>query len=159
MVLGMEMKVVGPDGERTIPAKDFYVTFLTTAIDTTEILTEVRVPALKARTGWSFQEMARREGDHAVAGAAVTLRLDGGVCKDVSIAVFGVNANPTRLADAEAFITGKAPTQDNAREAGRLGADSLEEPMSDVHGTPQYRRGLIATFVARCLVEAASRAS
>jgi 3-oxo-Delta1-steroid hydratase/dehydrogenase medium subunit len=159
MVLGMEMKVVGPDGERTIPAKDFYVTFLTTAIDTTEILTEVRVPALKAGTGWSFQEMARREGDHAVAGAAVTLRLDGGVCKDVSIAVFGVNANPTRLADAEAFITGKAPTEDNAREAGRLGADSLEEPMSDVHGTPQYRRGLIATFVARCLVEAASRAS
>jgi CO/xanthine dehydrogenase FAD-binding subunit len=159
MVLGMEMKVVGPDGERTIPAKDFYVTFLTTAIDTTEILTEVRVPALKAGTGWSFQEMARREGDHAVAGAAVTLRLDGGVCKDVSIAVFGVNANPTRLADAEAFITGKAPTEDNAREAGRLGADSLQEPMNDVHGTPQYRRGLIATFVARCLVEAASRAS
>ena len=159
MVLGMEMKVVGPDGERTIPAKDFYVTFLTTAIDTTEILTEVRLPALKAGTGWSFQEMARRDGDHAVAGAAVTLRLDGGVCKDVSIAVFGVNANPTRLADAEAFITGKAPTEDNAREAGRLGADSLEEPMSDVHGTPQYRRGLIATFVARCLVEAASRAS
>jgi carbon-monoxide dehydrogenase medium subunit len=159
MVLGMEMKVVGPDGERTIPAKDFYVTFLTTAINTTEILTEVRLPALKAGTGWSFQEMARRDGDHAVAGAAVTLRLDGGVCKDVSIAVFGVNANPTRLADAEAFITGKAPTEDNAREAGQLGADSLEEPMSDVHGTPQYRRGLIATFVARCLVEAASRAS
>jgi carbon-monoxide dehydrogenase medium subunit len=159
MVLGMEMKVVGPDGERTIPAKDFYVTFLTADIASTEILTEVRVPILKQGTGWSFQEMARRDGDHAVAGAAVTLRLEGGVCADVSIAVFGVNANPTRLADAEAFITGKAPTEDNSREAGRIGADSLEEPMSDVHATAQYRRGLVATYVARCLVEAASRAS
>ena len=159
VVLGMEMKVVGPDGERTIPAKDFYVTFLTTGIDTTEILTEVRLPVLKAGTGWSFQEMARRDGDHALAGAAVTLRLDGGVCKDVCIAVFGVNANPTRLADAEAFITDKAPTEDNAREAGRIGAGAVDEPMSDVHASAKYRRGLVETFVARCLVEAASRAS
>ncbi len=112
MVLGMDMKVVGPNGERIVPAKDFYVTYLTTDIDSTEILTEVRLPVLKKGTGWSFQEMARRDGDHALAGAAVTLRLVGGVCKDVCIAVFGVNASPTRLAEAEAFITGKAATED-----------------------------------------------
>jgi len=159
MALGMQMKVVGPEGERLIPAEDFYITYLTADINSTEILTEVRLPTLKKGTGWSFQEMARRRGDHALAGVAVTLRLDGGLCRDVCIGVFGVNANPRRLADAEAFITGKAPAEDACREAGRRGADSLEQPMSDVHATAEYRRGLVATFVARCLVEAASRAS
>jgi len=159
MVLGMEMKVVGPDGERTIAAEDFYVTYLTADIDSTEILTEVRLPVLKKRTGWSFQEMARRNGDHALAGVAVTLRLDGGLCTDVCIGVFGVNAKPSRLAEAEAFMTGKAPAEDRCREAGRIGAAGLEQPMSDVHATAEYRRGLVETFVARCLVEAASRAS
>jgi len=67
MVLGMDMKVVGPNGERIVPAKDFYVTYLTADIDSTEILTEVRLPVLKKGTGWSFQEMSRRQGDHALA--------------------------------------------------------------------------------------------
>ena len=159
MVLGIEMKVVGPDGERTIPAKDFYVTYLTADIDSTEILTEVRLPVLKEGTGWSFQEMTRRDGDHALAGAAVTLRLDGGVCSEVRIAAFGVNAIPTRLAEAEALVTGKPPSQSSFEEAGQAGADGLEKPLSDVHATAQYRRGLVGTLVARCLAEAVSRAS
>jgi len=78
LVLDIEMVAQGPNGERTISADDFFITFLTTALEENEILTGVRVPAVPAGTGWSFQEMARRHGDFALVGAALSLRVEQG---------------------------------------------------------------------------------
>jgi carbon-monoxide dehydrogenase medium subunit len=157
--LAMDMVVVGPDGERVIPASEFYVSFLTTDIDATEVLTEVRAPILPAGTGWAFQEICRREGDLAVAGAAVTLRLEAGNCADVVIAVFGVNAIAARLEAAEQLVNGQAPAAALFTQAGNAAAAALDEPISDVHATGEYRRSLIATLVRRCLAEAVERAA
>jgi carbon-monoxide dehydrogenase medium subunit len=156
--LAMDMVVVGPDGERIIPAGEFYVSFLTTDIDSTEVLTEVRAPIMPAGTGWAFQEICRREGDLAMAGAAVTLRLEGGNCVEVVIAVFGVNAIAARLKDAEQLVNGRAPAAALFAQAGQAAAAALEEPITDVHATGEYRRDLIATLVKRCLAEAVERA-
>jgi len=157
--LGMDMVVVGPDGERVIPADDFYISFLTTDIDCTEVLAEVRAPIMAAGTGWGFQEICRREGDLAIAGAAVTLRLEAGNCAEVVIAVFGVNAKAARLDDAEQLVNGQAPTEALFAEAGKAAAAALNEPISDVHASAEYRRDLIATLVKRCLAEAVERAA
>lgn len=157
--LGMEMVVVGPDGERVIPADEFYISFLTTDIDSTEVLTEVRAPVMPTGTGWAFQELSRREGDLAIAGAAVTLRLQGGNCTDVVIAVFGVNAIAARLGDAEQLVNGQPPSEALFAQAGQAAATELDEPISDVHASGEYRRDLIATLVKRCLTEAVERAA
>lgn len=159
MALDIQMKVVGPDGERLVPAEDFYITFLTADIDATEILTEVRVPVMAAGTGWSFQEMARRDGDLALAGAAVTLRLTGGVCAEVRVAVFGVNGSPSRIADAENIIEGNAPTEALFKRAGEAAGAAVDKPITDVHASAEYRRQLVSVLVARCLAEAIQRAS
>jgi carbon-monoxide dehydrogenase medium subunit len=158
MALGMEMVVAGPDGERTVPADEFYVSFLTTDIDCTEVLTEVRMPVMPAGTGWAFQEMARRVGDLALAGVAVTLRLQGGQCADVVIAVFGVNATAARLSDAEQVVNGKSPDEALFAQAGKVAAAEIDQPISDVHASAEYRRALIETLVARCLAQAVERA-
>jgi carbon-monoxide dehydrogenase medium subunit len=155
--LGMEMVVMGPEGERVILPGDFYVSFLTTDIDCTEVLTEVRAPIMPAGTGWAFQEICRRHGDLAIAGSAVTLRLEAGVCADVVIAVFGVNAMPGRLGEAEQLVNGKAPSEALFADAGKAAAAALAEPISDVHASAEYRRDLIATLVRRCLAEAVDR--
>lgn len=157
--LGMDMVVVGPDGERVIPADEFYISFLTTDIDCTEILTEVRAPVMPAGTGWAFQEICRRQGDLAIAGAAVTLRMQGGNCVDVVIAVFGVNAIAARLDDAEQLVNGQPPSEALFVRAGEAAAAALDEPISDVHASGEYRRSLILTLVKRCLVEAVGRAA
>lgn len=157
--LGMEMVVVGPDGARVVPAHAFYLSFLTADIGSTEILTEVRAPVMPAGTGWSFQEICRRQGDLAIAGVAVTLRLDAGKCSEVAIAVFGVNAIAARLDAAEQIVTGQEPAEALFIQAGRTAAAALEEPISDVHATAEYRRDLIATLVKRCLAEAVQRAA
>jgi carbon-monoxide dehydrogenase medium subunit len=71
--------------ERVLTAADFFVTYLTTAIAPTELLTEVRIPALPAGTGTSVLEVSRRHGDFAMAGAAAAVQLDGdGRCAGTS---------------------------------------------------------------------------
>ncbi|MBI4984052.1 MAG: xanthine dehydrogenase family protein subunit M [Rhodocyclales bacterium] len=157
LVLGMEMKVLGPSGPRLIPADEFFVTYMTTSMESTEILTEVRMPALPAGTGWAIQEFARRNGDLALAGVALTLPVAGGKCGDVRIAAFGVNATAVRLTIAEEALRGQPADQTSFARAAAAGAQALEEPMTCLHASAEYRRHLVQTLTARCLAEAAGR--
>ena len=159
LVLDMQMKAAGPDGERLIPAVDFFVTYMTTSLETNEILTEVRMPVLPAGTGWAIQEEARRNGDLALAGVCVTLKKSNGVCADVKIAAFGVNPTAVRLTAAEQALNGQAPTPENFARAAAEGAAKLEEPMSCIHASSDYRRQLVKTLTERCLAEAITRAA
>ncbi|MBP6381874.1 MAG: FAD binding domain-containing protein [Pseudomonadales bacterium] len=158
IALDMQLKAVGPEGERTIAARDFFVTYLTTDLASSEILTEVRMPVLAAGTGWSFSEVSRRKGDFALAGAAVLLALAGGRIGNVRIVVFGVNATAVRLASAEQLVLGQAPGEALFRQAGLAGAAEVEEPLADVHASADFRRHLVSVMVARGLAEALSRA-
>lgn len=158
IALDMRMKAVGPQGERTIDARDFFVTYLTTDLASSEILTEVCMPVLAAGTGWSFREVSRRKGDFALAGAAVLLSLAGGRIAGVRIVVFGVNATAVRLPSAEQLVLGQAPDDALFREAGLAGSVEVEEPLADVHASADFRRHLVSVVVARGLAEALSRA-
>jgi len=159
LALGMEMKVVGPQGERLIPAAEFFVTYMTTSMETNEILAEVRMPLLPAGSGWSIKEEARRNGDLALAGVCVTLKKVGGVCAEVKIAAFGVNPTAVRLTAAEDALKGQAPTAENFARAAAAGAAALNEPMSCIHASSEYRRQLVKTLTERCLIEANTRAA
>ncbi len=159
LAMDAELVVQGPDGERCIKAEDFFVTYLTTALEPAEILSEVRVPELPAGTGWSFREVARRHGDFAVAGAAVTLRLEAGRCADTRIVVFGVGDRALRVDEAEQLVDGEAPTSGLFERAGTKLSEVIEEPLSDLHASADYRRDLARVLTQRGLAEAASRAS
>jgi carbon-monoxide dehydrogenase medium subunit len=159
LVLDIEFKVVGPDGERLIPAADFFVTYMTTSMESNEILTEVRLPVLPTGTGWAIREEARRNGDLALAGVCLTLKKVGGVVTEAKIAAFGVNPTAVRLTAAEDALKGQAPTAENFARAAAVGAAALDEPMSCIHASSEYRRQLIQTLTERCLADAAARAN
>jgi CO/xanthine dehydrogenase FAD-binding subunit len=160
LALGAEFRAVGPNGERCIKAADFFLTYLTTALDPTEILTEVRFPALPARAGWSFTEVARRHGDFALAGVVTWLTRDsGGRCTEVRIVVFGVGARPLRTPGAEKLLIGEQPEAKRLEQAARKASEEIDEPLSDVHATAEYRRDLARVLTRRALAEAAARAA
>jgi carbon-monoxide dehydrogenase medium subunit len=159
LLLDMEFKAAGAGGERVIPAGEFFVTYMTTSLEPTELLAEVRVPVLPAGTGWAIQEFARRNGDLALAGVAATLRVAGGKCAAVRLAAFGVNATAVRLTGAEALLEGRPADAANFALAGETAARDLEEPMNCVHASSEYRRALVKTLATRCLAEAAGRAA
>ncbi|HEX7408042.1 MAG TPA: xanthine dehydrogenase family protein subunit M [Candidatus Binatia bacterium] len=154
-----QLRVVGPKGERTIAAAEFYVSYLTTALEPTEILTEVRFPALANDTGWSCAEVARRHGDFAMTGAVVTVRLGSdGRCAQSRIVLFGVGPTPLRALAAEQVVIGQKPSEKLFAQAGQRVSEAIEEPLSDVHASAEYRRYLAQVLTRRALAEAAARA-
>ena len=142
-----------------ISAADFFVTYLTTALGEGEILTEVRFPQLPAGAGWSIQEMARRHGDFALAGAIASLSLSGGAISEARVALFGVGATPVRLPDVEANLNGAKQSEELFAEIRRDVSSTIDEPLSDIHATAEYRRNLAGVLTERALVEAAARAA
>ena len=160
LVLGAELRAMGPRGERTIGAADFFVTYLTTALEPAEILIEARFPMLPARTGWSVTEVARRHGDFALAGVMATITLDDrGRCATARLVLFGVGATPVRAPRAEQMLAGEKPEPSLLERAGRAASEEIDEPLSDVHASAEYRRDLARVLGRRALAEAAARAA
>jgi len=159
MVLGAKVQAVGPEGERTIQAEDLFVTALTTALEPTEILREACFPALPRGSGWSFMDVARRHGDFALAGAAVTLTLAAnGGCSAANIVVFGVAPTPLKASEAEQLLIGEKPSEKLFEEAGRKASEAIEEPLADIHASAEFRQHLAKVLTRRALAEAAARA-
>jgi CO/xanthine dehydrogenase FAD-binding subunit len=160
VVLDATLRAVGPGGERTIAAADFFVTYLTTALEPAEVLIEVRFPTLPDRTGWSVMELARRHGDFALAGAVTTVTLDSsGRCAAAHLVLFGVGATPVRARAAESLIVGEKPDAKLWERAGEKASAEIDEPLTDVHATAAYRRDLARVLTRRALAEAAGRAA
>ena len=158
LVLDTEFEAVGPDGARTIPADEFFVTYMTTSLETTEVLTAVRFAPFAPQRRWAIQEFARRNGDLALAGVALTLNVEGGLCRDVRIAAFGVEATAVRLTAAEQLLEGQPAQAAQFEQAGKAGAAQLDDPMSCIHASSAYRRHLVGVLTTRALGEAAARA-
>ena len=159
VALDAELRAVGPGGERTVKAADFFLSYLTTALEPAELLVEARFPALPERTGWSVLEVARRHGDFALTGVAVTMTLGGGGRSTAArIVLFGVGPTPLRARQAEEAVVGGTPGEAVFAEAARRADQAILEPLSDVHATAEYRRHLARVLVRRGLAEAAARA-
>ncbi|WP_068637373.1 FAD binding domain-containing protein [Thauera butanivorans] len=157
LVLDTGFEAAGPDGSRTIAAADFFITYMTTALEPTEILTAVRFAPFPAGRRWAIEEFARRNGDLALAGVTVTFDVDAGLCRNVRIAAFGVQATALRLTAAEALLEGRPAQAAQFDAASKEAAAALDDPMSCIHASSAYRRHLVGVLTARALGQAAAR--
>lgn len=149
LALDGEVDVAGPDGVRTVAARDFFLGPFQTAVGRQEMVTEVRVPKLTGDHVWSYLKFRRRAQDWATVGvAALARRSDGGVAEP-AIALVNMGATPLRAVAAEAaWAAGEDP--------GALAAEGTEPP-SDTNGSAEYRRHLAQVLVRRAVAEAAAR--
>lgn len=145
-------------GDRSIKARDFFLDTFTTAIEPTEVLTEVRIPRRPRGAGGAYQKLERKVGDFATVGVAAVLRLDGaGSIASAGIGVTGVAEAPFAATDAEAVLAGGAPTEDLFRQAGAA-AGAQSRPAGDVRGPIEYKRAMAAEMTLRALRTALERA-
>jgi carbon-monoxide dehydrogenase medium subunit len=151
-----EIAVAGGSGERVIAAADFFQGALTTALESDEIIIELRLPAWPAPRRWGFQEFARRRGDFAMAGAAVFYDADaGGKARNSHVGIIGVGDRPQRLPAVESVIDGHA-VDEAAIAAAERAACAAVDPQEDIHASAAYRRALTGTMVERALRSAAA---
>jgi carbon-monoxide dehydrogenase medium subunit len=157
LALDAALVAMGPTGNRLIPARDFFVTLLTTSLGADEIVTEARFPALRPDTGWGFSELSRRPGDFALAMVAATLRVESsGTIVDARIALGAVADRAVRCPQAEAALLGQRSIEESFAAAAALASEPLEPP-SDVHASSGYRRHLAKVLVERTLAQAWQR--
>ena len=146
LALGATLDVVGPDGQRQIPAADFFRGFLETALGPGEILTQINVPKT-GPGGWSFQKFNRRAQDWAIVGVAAVRG------ERTGIGLVNMGPVPVRAQAAEQALAGGA----SAAEAASHAADGLEPP-EDLNASAEYRRHLAQVLVRRALEEAGAAA-
>jgi carbon-monoxide dehydrogenase medium subunit len=145
-------------GERTIPAREFFVDTFQTAIEPTEVLTEIRFPRRPRGQGGGWQKLERKVGDFATVGVAAVMRLDGdGRIAASGIGVTGVSDAPFAATDAETVLTGNAPSEELFRQAGTA-AGAQSRPAADVRGPVDYKRAMVAEMTVRALNTALERA-
>ena len=154
MLLDGEIVARGPDGERVIPASDFFLGFFTTALEPGEILTEVRLA--DPPDGAAIEEFARRHGDFAIVAAAAAVDVEDGACTRARVVVGGVDEVPLRVEAAEEVLAGSDLGAEAIEEAAQAAARAVE-PGSDIHGSAEYRKKLTAVLLRRALTRAVGR--
>jgi 2-furoyl-CoA dehydrogenase FAD binding subunit len=140
-----------------VPAGEFFVTYLTTALEINEVVTQVRFPKMAKSIGWSFHEFARRHGDFAIVETGTLLDLENGTVKDARIAIGGAGPVAFRATDGEDVLKGEKLTDELIEQAAEKAA-AMTEPESDIHGSAEYRTHLAKVLTRRALKEAQSRA-
>jgi aerobic carbon-monoxide dehydrogenase medium subunit len=158
VALDMQLKAVGPKGERTLKAREFFVDILTTALQPDEILTEIRVPAFAARTGSAYEKFPNPASRYAIVGAAAVVTVDGnGVCQKAAVGLNGVSGKPVAAVGVEQALIGKRLNDQTIQEAATKAADGLE-PLGDIFASAPYRAHLARVYTKRALARASSRA-
>jgi carbon-monoxide dehydrogenase medium subunit len=159
LAYGAEIVAVGPNGERVIPITSFFKGLYESDLAPNEILTEVRVPAPKPRSGGAYLKLERKVGDFATAAVAAQVELDDkGNFASVGIGLTNVGLTAIKATAAEDFLTGKAANDDNIlRQAAKLAAEAAQ-PVADVRGSEEYKRSLVKTYTVRALRLAVQRA-
>ncbi len=148
LALGATLVIQGPDRTRELPVDDFFTGFLETALEPTELLTEIRVPKV-AGAGWSFQKFNRRAQDWAIVGVACVRAGDDG--SRTGIGLVNMDSRPVRAEAAEAALASGASIEDAAAVA-----DEGVDPSADLNASIEFRRHLARVLTGRALAEASS---
>ena len=158
LAYGAEVTAVGPNGERVIPITSFFKGLYESDLAPNEILTEVRIPASRPRTGGAYLKLERKVGDFATAAVAAQVELDeNDNFASVGIGLTNVGLTAIKATAAEDFLKGKPASEENIREAARLAAEAAQ-PVADVRGSEDYKRSLVKTYTTRAVRLAVERA-
>ena len=156
LALGAEAVIAGPDGQRTVPLKEFFFGVFDTALEDEEILTELRIPPAGPGTQMRFKKYTCTSAE-AYAAVTVATALDltpDGTCRVARIGLGSVAPKPMRAVEAEALLQGNKLTPELIAEAADVAAGETDPP-SDGQGTSGYRRDMTRVWVRRLLEDTA----
>lgn len=154
------LTATGPKGDREIPADKFFTDLFTTALKPGELLTSISVFAYgnAGNIGGTYLKHRHPASSYAVVGVAALVELKDGKCGSVDLVVGGATANPVRVTAAEEALTGQEPSEANIAAAAERVAEAIENPLSDVYASGEYRAHLATVMARRALANAVRRA-
>jgi CO/xanthine dehydrogenase FAD-binding subunit len=142
-------------GRRELPAKEFFVTHFTTALEPGELVTHTTWPGASSGWGYAFEELAQRRGDFALAIAACALRVEEGRVAESRLCLGAVTDRPT-LVDVP--LAGRPVDAEAAREAAEA-ARAAVEPFGTMHASTEYLRHITSVLTERAVLRAGRNAA
>ncbi len=151
LTLSTKAAVVGPQGERVIKLSELFVDAYTTALALGELLREIVVEIPPPKSGGAYLAFKRCAPVYATASVAVQLTLDDKeVCRAARIALGCVGLSPIRPVEAERALQGRPVTHKTIEDAAEA-ASAAAEPQSDIRGSAEYKRALVAALTKRAV--------
>jgi carbon-monoxide dehydrogenase medium subunit len=146
--------IAGPAGRRTVPAAEFFVDYLTTALDEGEILVEVRVPKLAGDWGMHYEKFQRVAQAWSIVAVAAAVRREGDRIAEARIGLTNMGPTPLRASAVEAALTGAGATAEAVAAAAEHAAEGTS-PSSDLNAQADYREHLARVLTRRAVLAAA----
>jgi carbon-monoxide dehydrogenase medium subunit len=159
IALNAKLKLIRQNQERIVSMEEFSKDILEVDLEPDEMLSEIQIPNPKPHTGTGHEKLMVMQGDAGIVGAAVsiTLRPGDGICEDARIALSNAASIPLRVKDAEKRLIGKTISPALLDEVCQVACQEAD-PLSDVHGSAEYRREMVKVFVRRATIKALERA-
>ena len=157
MCLNATFYASGKSGERKIAARGFYQGLYSTALQSGEVLTAIRIPVPAAGHGYAYEKLKRKIGDFATAAAAVVLTMKGGKVDSCAIALTNVADKPLLAEEAAKILTGSALDAATVKRAVAA-AEAITSPAEDARGPALYRTKMAGVMLTRALARAKSLA-
>ena len=152
------MTVVGPNGTRQVPASEFFLGTYWTALEETDVLTEITVKAFPQGAGYAYKKLKRKTGDWATAACAVVVALSGGSVSHIRITLTNLGPTALRAYDAESILMGQSINDGLIRQAAAK-AMEICDPAEDLRGDAEYKTAMAGQMVQRAINEALAKAS
>jgi aerobic carbon-monoxide dehydrogenase medium subunit len=153
LALDAEFVLAGPNGRRTVPAADFFVDYLTTALEEGEILVEIRVPK---REGWGmhYEKFNRVAQAWSIVAVAAAVRREDGRIAEARVGLTNMGPTPIRASGVEEALTGADATAEAVAAAAARAAEGTS-PSSDLNAQADYRQHLATVLTRRAVTAAA----
>jgi len=151
-------ELAGPDGARTVAAREYYEAAFFTARQEGEILTAIRIATPPAGHGAAYVKQKRKIGDYATAAAAVVLTMDGSTCANCAIGLTNVADTPLLATDAASILAGTT-LDDASIDRAVNAAKAITSPAEDGRGPAEFRTHVAGVMVERAVKTAAERTS
>lgn len=151
IVLGADVVIDGPQGEKVMGIEKFFLGPGQTALSSGELITSFFVPEMETHTGATYLKLSRTAGmDCCLAGVAVLLTLSGrkNELKVARIALSAVAPTPLRAKKAEEVLLSGPLNQDRMNEAAQVASDE-SSPISDIRASASYRKEIVRVFAQR----------
>jgi aerobic carbon-monoxide dehydrogenase medium subunit len=154
LALDAEFVVAGLAGRRTVAASEFFVDYLTTALEEGELLVEIRVPKLAGEWGMRYEKFNRVAQAWSIVAVAAVVRREDGHIAEARIGLTNMGSTPLRAGAVEAALAGAEASPEAIAAAARAAAEGTS-PSSDLNARADYREHLAQVLTRRAVTAAA----
>jgi carbon-monoxide dehydrogenase medium subunit len=154
LAMDAEFVIAGLEGRRTVPASEFFVDYLTTALEEGELLVEIRVPKLRGTWGTHYEKFNRVAQAWSIVAVAALVRREEGRIAEARVGLTNMGPTPLRAHAVEAALVDVEATREAVAAAAAHAAEGTS-PSSDLSARADYREHLVTVLTRRALTVAA----